>query len=89
MRLVTFLFLLLLFFFSGNLNKSSALDRAVSEKKTKGSNREAVYYFPVEDESPEAIPYSQTGNGGKLAIVAGAVAVAAVAGYFLLRKKQD
>ncbi len=89
MKRVLFLFLLLLFLFSGTLNKSFGIGQSVSEKKKSTKNsREHVFYFPAEDESPEAIPYSQTGKYGTLVIAAGAVAVLAGAGYFLLRKKK-
>jgi LPXTG-motif cell wall-anchored protein len=83
MKRVSILFSLLLFLFSGNLNKSSALDTAVSEKSTLKSNWKAAVYSSAEDETT-----SQNGTSTTIAVVTGAVAVVAVAGYFLLRKKK-
>jgi LPXTG-motif cell wall-anchored protein len=81
--------MLLLFLFFGALNKSFGIGQSVSKKKKSTRNsREHVFYFQAEDESPEAVPYSQTGKYGTLIIAAGAVAILAGAGYFLLRKKK-
>ncbi|MDP4221773.1 MAG: LPXTG cell wall anchor domain-containing protein [Bacteroidota bacterium] len=72
MRQVPFMLSLLLFLASGRLANSNA----------RGSLSPADQTTQTQTEVP-----GQTGSGNTAAIIAGAVAIVAIAGYFLLRKK--
>lgn len=70
----------------GGLRFAAGQDQPKGQKDTVNmdTNAKPEYYYAVEDEKSG----KKSGSGALIAIVAGAVAVVGMAGFFLLRKRR-
>ncbi len=86
MKKAALVFSMILFLLPGGLGVALAQDKPEPKKDTVNMDTDAkpTYYYAVEDEKSDA----KSGSGSTIAIVAGAVVVLGVAGFFLLRKKK-
>ena len=74
----------------GGIFSASAQEQPKPKKDTVNIDTDAkpTFYYAVEDEKSEAKGSSDKGSFATIAIIAGAVIVAAGVGFFLLKKKK-
>ncbi|MEI8226516.1 MAG: LPXTG cell wall anchor domain-containing protein [Bacteroidota bacterium] len=74
----------------GGMNMAIAQEQPKPKKDTVNMDTDAKpkFYYAVEDEKSQAKGSSDKGSGATIAIIAGAVVIAAGAGFFLLKKKK-
>jgi LPXTG-motif cell wall-anchored protein len=72
------------------MNAANAQDQPKPKKDTVNMDTDAKpkFYYAVEDEKSEAKGSSDKGGSATVAIIAGAVVLAAGAGFYLFKKKK-
>lgn len=86
MKKAVLIFSVIILLLAGGVGLALAQEKPEPKKDTVNIDTDAkpTFYYAVEDEKSSG----KSGSGTTIAIIAGAVVVLGVAGYFLLRKKK-